>query len=92
MFDMEKLKDKIVMAYAGDEFYDRYYMGLEDDISATNVESYYVFDTVQEFITYWEENANEGSWYWVYDHGNLICSGACAPEDMDIFEDYWGLK
>lgn len=50
----------------------------------------YEFKTPKEFVEHWYE-LPEGNWYWVY-HGdnNLVCSGACDPNDLEIFEEYFG--
>ena len=33
----------------------------------------------------------DGMWYWVLHEGKCICSGACDPDDMEIFENYFGI-
>lgn len=50
----------------------------------------YEFDTPQEFIKKWYE-LDEGAWYWVFADGDVICSGAVDPGDIEIFEDYFGM-
>lgn len=52
--------------------------------------STYVFDTPQEFIKKWYE-LDEGAWYWVFANGDVICSGAVDPGDIEIFEDYFDM-
>ncbi len=50
----------------------------------------YEFKTPKEFVEHWYK-LPEGNWYWVY-HGDddLVCSGACDPNDLEIFKDYFG--
>lgn len=102
-FNKELLKGKIVMAFTDsldclDEDYaedsieeeDKYFT---DDFTGEGIHTYYVFDTPEEFISKWEEICYEphGMWYWCLNDGECFCSGACDPNDIDIFEEYFGL-
>ena len=57
--------------------------------------SYYSFDTPKEFIDKWKEVSEnpDSMWYWCYDgeikDENLFCSGACDPNDIEIFMSYF---
>ena len=87
-FDVDVPDGKIVMAFAWDEtdeyFTDNWY---DNNEFAT----YYSFDTPEEFIEAWNNMVDnpDGMWYWVLDDGELVCSGACDPYDIEIFEEYW---
>lgn len=102
-FDMELLNGKIVMAFTdsldslmknyaddGIEDEDKYFT---DDFTGYGVHTYYVFDTPEEFISKWEEiyDHPNGMWYWCLNDGECFCSGACDPNDIDIFEEYFGM-
>lgn len=58
--------------------------------------SYYAFTSLRDFIITWKKIVEnpDGMWYWVIDaiNGNYICSGACDPYDIEIFEDYFNEK
>jgi hypothetical protein len=92
-FDVDVPEGRIVMAFAFDEtdeyFTDNWY----DD---NEFIAYYAFNTPEEFMAAWEkmhdyENGGypDSMWYWVLDNGELICSGACDPNDEDVFKGYW---
>ncbi len=51
----------------------------------------YQFKTPKEFVEYWYE-LPEGNWYWVFHAGELICSGAIDPNDIEIFEEHFGTE
>lgn len=100
-FDMELLKGKIVMAFTDplDVLQENYeeednYKFFTDSFTGDGIHTYYVFDTVEDFIKKWNEICNEpnGMWYWVLENGECICSGACDPNDIDIFEENWGIS
>lgn len=98
-FDMELLDGKIVMAFTDplDTLVENYnedmsndnYKYFTDDFIGEGIHTYYVFDTAEEFINKWKEiyDKPNGMWYWVLDDGELICSGACDPNDIEIFEE-----
>lgn len=89
-FDVDVPDGKIVMAFAWDES-ERYFT---DDWHDDNwIATYYAFDTEEEFVVEWKNKADkpDGMWYWVLDNGVCICSGACDPSDIEIFEEHWGI-
>lgn len=97
-FDMNLLPGKIVMAFTDplDCFIDNYagedrYKYFTDDFTGEGVHTYYVFDTPEEFINKWQEICEQpnGMWYWCVYDGECFCSGACDPDDIDIFENYF---
>ena len=51
----------------------------------------YVFKTPKEFVEHWYD-LPEGNWYWVFHAGELICSGAIDPNDIEIFEEHFGTE
>lgn len=74
------------------------YRYFTDNFTGKGIHTYYAFDTAEEFIKKWLEiyDRPNGMWYWVLDmespHENkCICSGACDPDDIEIFNDYFGL-
>lgn len=102
-FDMELLKGKIVMAFTDplDTLMENYAEDIEEDnykyftdnFTGEGIHTYYVFDTPEEFISKWEEiyDKPNGMWYWCLDNGKCFCSGACDPDDIDIFKEHWEL-
>ena len=90
-FGVDVLEGRIIMAFAWDET-DEYFT---DDWNDDNkIATYYTFNAPGEFIKAWEKMVEDpdGMWYWVLDGEELVCSGACDPGDIDIFENYWGLQ
>jgi hypothetical protein len=94
-FDVDVPTGRIIMAFAWDET-DEYFTDswMDDNEFAT----YYAFDTPEEFMTAWRKMHDydnggypDGMWYWVLDNGELICSGACDPNDEEIFEEHFGI-
>ena len=102
-FDMELLKGKIVMAFTDplDALMENYnvttkednYKYFTDNFTGEGIHTYYVFDSITEFIKTWKEihDKPNGMWYWVLDDGKCICSGACDPDDIEIFKEHWNL-
>jgi hypothetical protein len=96
-FDVDVPNGKIVMAFTdpvGDN--ENPYKYFTDDFTGEYIHTYYAFDSVEDFIEKWEYICYDceepsGMWYWVLDNGELVCSGACDPMDIEIFEEYWGL-
>lgn len=86
-FDVDIPNGRIIMAFADDVDYDNF----TNDFTGENVLEYYVFDTPKEFIKNWRKKVKnpDSMWYWVLDNGDLICSGACDPNDIDIFLEYF---
>ena len=91
-------KNKIVMAFTDpDETLENPYATFTDDYVEDNVKIMFVFDTPEEFLEKFNRIINDeegpyGMWYWVLDHGKQICSGACDPNDIDFYEEYWNLN
>ena len=88
-FDVDVPEGRIVMAFADDEANKDF---LTDDFGKAAVRTYYAFDSVEDFMKAWYKMAEnpDGMWYWVLDNGSLICSGACDPNDEEIFADHFG--
>lgn len=100
-FDMNLLKGKIVMAFTDplDSLMENYngsmdkkenYKYFTDNFTGEGIHTYYIFDTMEEFIDKWKEiyDKPNGMWYWVLDNGVCFCSGACDPDDIEIFEEH----
>ena len=93
-----KYENKIVMAFTDpDETLDDPYEVFTDNYVEDNVKIMFVFDTPEEFLETFNRIINDeegpyGMWYWVLDHGEQICSGACDPNDIDIYEEHWNLN
>ncbi len=94
-FDVDVPTGRIIMAFAWDET-DEYFT--DDWLDDNEFATYYAFNTPEEFMTAWRKMHDydnggypDGMWYWVLDNGELICSGACDPNDEEIFEECWGI-
>lgn len=93
-----KYENKIIMAFTDpDERLDNPYEVFTDNYVEDNVKIMFVFDTPEEFLETFNRIINDeegpyGMWYWVLDHGKQICSGACDPNDIDIYEEHWNLN
>jgi hypothetical protein len=48
----------------------------------------YLFENPNDFIEKCYE-LPEGQWYWVFHNGELICSGAIDPGDIELFEEHF---
>lgn len=93
-FDAYVPNGNIIMAFTDpddDDDDDPYKYFTECWEDADGIHTWYAFDTPEEFLAKWEEiyDKPNGMWYWVVVDGYCICSGACDPGDIDIFEDYW---
>ena len=92
-FDQEEIEDpnipkyKIMVAILDYDFEGDY----PEVYNSSYAHESYTFDTPEEFIEKWYE-LDEGAWYWVYDKGEIICSGAVDPNDIEIFEDYFNMS
>lgn len=82
-------QDKIVMAILDDDYYLEH-NEYPEYYHSSYAKEIYEFDTPQEFIQKWYE-IEEGAWYWVFDEGMEICSGAVDPNDIELFEDHFGI-
>ena len=103
-FDMELLNGKIVMAFTDplDALVENYNANMENDnykyftdnFTGEGIHTYYIFATKEEFINKWKEihDKPNGMWYWCLDDGICFCSGACDPDDIEIFKEHWKLK
>lgn len=93
-FDVDLPKGKIVMAFVNDEDPEKDWEHFTDDWRGNDIRTYYAFDTPEEFMRAWRkmEEDPDGMWYWVLVDGQLICSGACDPNDEEIFADYFGFE
>lgn len=83
-------KDKIMIAVLDDGYYaekSSYPPCFDSDLPYTA----FVLDTPEEFIKKWYE-INDGAWYWVFNKGELICSGAVDPNDIEIFEEHFNMS
>lgn len=95
-FDVDIPQGRIIMAFTDPDCdLDNPYDTFTDDFTGENVNICFAFDTPKAFIRKWKRIVNEkegpyGMWYWVLDNNEIICSGACDPGDIDIFEDYFG--
>ena len=93
-FDVDVPVGRIVMAFAWDED-DEYFT--DDWYDDNEIYTYYAFNTPKEFIDAWKKMAcsddvwPDSMWYWVLDNGELICSGACDPYDIEIFKSHWDI-
>jgi hypothetical protein len=83
-------KDKIMIAVLDDGYYTKHH-SYPEEYHSRYAHKTYVFDTPQEFIEKWYE-LDGGIWYWVFDKGNIICSGAVDENDLETFEEYFNIK
>ena len=82
--------DKIMIAILDDGYYEENGSYPEE---FTDILPYtaFVFDIPEEFIKKWYE-IDEGAWYWVFNKGELICSGTVDPGDIEIFKEHFGMS
>lgn len=84
-------KGKIVMAFAYDESHDYF----TDDFDPKNpLVSYYAFNSPKAFMDAWKEKVKkpDSMWYFVLNGDFCVCSGACDPGDIEIFEEYFAIQ
>ena len=97
-FDVDVPQGRIVMAFTDpDDDAEDAYASFTDAFTGRSVNVYFAFDNPKDFIRKWNriidgKEGPYGMWYWVLDNNKLICSGACDPNDVDIFMDYFGSK
>lgn len=87
-FDVDLPEGQIIMAFADDSNPEKYTENFTDDFTGNNIKAYYAFDTPEMFIKKWDEmilSQPDSMWYWVLYKGKCICSGACDPNDEEIF-------
>lgn len=77
-----------VMILDAEEYFNLGNIGYPEDFEESMPHKKYEFDTPKEFVEHWY--SMEGDWYWVFHSGELICSGAIDPSDIEIFEDHFG--
>lgn len=84
-------EDKIVMMFVDDSNRDKDSENFTDNYKGQYVKYYRQFETYDSFIEEWKRISERpiGMWYWVITEGKCICSGACDPDDIEIFEDYF---
>jgi hypothetical protein len=83
-------KDKIMMAILDDNYYLKH-KDYPVEYNSNYAHEVYLFDTPEEFIQKWYD-INEGDWYWVFVNGEEILSGAVDANDLESFEDYFGME
>lgn len=79
-----------VMILDAEEYFNLGNIGYPEDFEESMPHKKYEFDTPKEFVEHWY--GMEGDWYWVFHAGNLICSGAIDPNDIEIFEEHFGME
>lgn len=80
-----------VMILDAEEYFNLGNLGYPEEFEENLPHKKYEFKTPKEFVEYWYK-LPEGNWYWVFHAGELICSGAIDPGDIEIFEDYFGVE
>lgn len=97
-FNVDLPNGKFAIVFADDDG-ENYVKNFTEQYTKANIKSYHTFKTKEEFITYWKDMYEnpEGMWYWCldfshpeeYPDGYCFCSGACDPDDIEIFEEYF---
>lgn len=66
----------------------------KDNFDGQDIMRYHVFQTLSEFLLWWIPQTEhwEGMWYYVFDKGVQICSGAVDPYDIDIWREHFGTE
>ena len=85
--EMDVSKDKIMVAILDADYFTEH-GSYPEEYSNEYAHEVYTFDTPEDFMQKWYE-LNEGDWYWVFDKGEIVCSGAIDPNDIEIFEEHW---
>lgn len=94
-FDVDVPDGRIIVAFTNPEYdTEEPYANYEQDKPENNICAYYAFSSPEEFLHKWNELVEDpdGLWYWVLDNGRCICSGACDPCDIEIFEEHFGTE
>ena len=88
-FDVDVPDGHIVMVFIDNSDTEH----LAESEPTSNVVSYYAFNTPTSFMATWEEKSKnpDTMLYFVLENDKWICSGACDPNDYEIFASYWGL-
>ena len=93
---MVNIKAPIIIAFT-DKIRDRVvldpYVYFTDHFTGEGLVSAYGCHDLKDFFILMEHLIEypDGMWYWVLHEGKCICSGACDPDDIEIFEDYFGI-
>ena len=91
-FDVDVPNGKILMLFASEDTYPD--NTFKDDYLENPICFYRAYNSIRTFINGWRKVAEEpkSMWYWVIDgtNGDYITSGACDPDDIEIFKDYFG--
>lgn len=92
-FDVDVPEGKILMLFAGRET-EFNWNTFEDDHTRNEIYSYRAFPSVRSFMRKWRQLADnpDSMWYWVIDgeDSHYVTTGACSPDDREIFKSYWG--
>lgn len=87
-------KGAIFMAFADDTQEDYEDFFTDQMVEGTRIQSLYIFKTKEDFLEGFKKISEDpdGMWYWAYEDNVVFCSGACSPDDEEIFEEYFGLE
>lgn len=77
-----------VMILDAEEYFNLGNLGYPEEFEEGLPHKKYEFSSPKEFVEHWY--GMEGDWYWVFHLGELICSGAIDPSDIEIFEEHFG--
>jgi len=77
-----------VMVLDAEEYFNLGNLGYPEEFEESLPHKKYEFNSPKEFVKHWY--GMEGDWYWVFHLGELICSGAIDPSDIEIFEEHFG--
>lgn len=80
---------KIIVCFADDS---KRPASFKDNFDGKDIMHYHAFDTINDFMTWWIPQTEnwDGMWYYVFDNGVQICSGAVDPYDVDIWREHFG--
>ena len=69
------------------------YMYFTNEFTGQGLISVYGCFTIKDFFSRIEHLIEypDGMWYWVLHNNKCICSGMCDPDDIKIFENYFGV-
>lgn len=91
-FDVDVPNGKILMLFASEDT--DLDSTFQDDYLENAICFYRAYNSIRTFINAWKKVVEEpkSMWYWVIDgtNGDYITSGACDPDDIEIFKDYFG--
>lgn len=79
-----------VMILDSEEYFNLGNLGYPEEFKESLPHKKYEFNSPKEFVEHWY--GMEGDWYWVFHAGELICSGAIDPNDIEIFEEHFGTE